>query len=198
MDIEGRTVQLGLKLSHKEFLTSLGGKWEFQVEKDLGLPARASVLKAAHLTMFHLLGYRYALSAGGLFLGKTVLGDIFLKTQGMERSWTLDIAEDHFRQFSSMVRPFVALSPDFCGTLTDRLVHFFMRGQQVWACQVVVRTGDQRYAAIVPFLEDADSAALFHSFLESPSRKVEVTVGRLNHDEIQMSPTEQTIEWPET
>ena len=97
-----------------------------------------------------------------------------------------------------MVRPFVALSPDFCGTLTDRLVHFFMRGQQVWACQVVVRTGDQRYAAIVPFLEDADSAALFHSFLESPSRKVEVTVGRLNHDEIQMSPTEQTIEWPET
>ena len=82
VEIQGRPVQLGLKLSPNEFLASFSGKWEFQVEKDLRLPTVASVIKAAHLTMFHLLGYRYALSAGGFFLGKTVLGDIFLKTRG--------------------------------------------------------------------------------------------------------------------
>lgn len=197
LEVSGQSVQLGLKLSEDELLASRDAKWEFEIEKDLRVPALASVLKAAHLTMFHLLGYRYALSAGGLFLGKQVLGDIFLKTRGMTRSRTLEVAEDHFRQFVNMVRPVVEPTQDFTGTITDRLVHFFIQGQQIWACQIVVRNGDQRHVAVVPILEDEHAAARFASFLASPSMRVQVRSGQLNHDRIELSPTLHTIEWPE-
>ena len=197
LEIQGQLVQLGLKLSQDELSTSLNGKWEFEIEKDLRVPAMASVLKAAHLTLFHLLGYRYALSAGGYFLGKQVLGDIFLKTKGMSRSRTLEMAEDHFRQFANMVRPVVEPSPDFNGTITDRLVHFFTLGQQIWACQILIRNGGQRHLAVVPLIEEAPAAAHFASFLASPSMKVEVRTGQLNHDHVKLSPTSHTIEWPE-
>ena len=197
VDIEGRTVRLGLKLSPNELLSNLDDRWQFRVEKDLRLPALASVLKSAHLTMFHLLGYRYALSASGFFLGKTVLGEFFLKTQGIGRTRALKIAEGHFKQFAGLVRPITAPSPEFMGTITDGLGLFFMSGSQPWAFQVVIRTGNHRHAAIVPIIEDAESAARFCSFLESPSRTVEIRVGRLSSDQVEISSKAQSVEWPE-
>ncbi len=140
-DIDGQTVQRRLKLSPSELLDALGKQWEIRVEKDLRLPALVSILKAAHLTMFHLLGYRYALSADGHFLGKKVLGDFFLKCQGMERALALKEAEDHFKEFSGMCRAISAPFPDFSGTLTDRFCGIVMSGVTPWACLVVVRTG---------------------------------------------------------
>ena len=197
LEVQGKSIQLGLKITQDEILTSLSGKWEFEIEKDLRVPTLASVLKAAHLTMFHLLGYRYALSAGGIFLGKDVLGEIFTKANGMERGPVLKLAEDHFRNFVNMVRPVVNPSPEFNGTLTDMLVHFFILGQQVWACQVLIRNGDQRHAVVVPILEDGHAAAQFCRFLDSPSMKVEVRTGQINRDHIKLSPTSESIEWPE-
>ena len=80
-------------------------------------------------------------------------------------------------------------SLEFNGTLTDRLVHFFTLGQQVWACQVLIRNGDQWHAAEVPILDYEHAAAQFCRFLDSPSRKVEVRTGQINHDHIKLSPT---------
>ena len=197
VEVDGQTVPLGLKLSPSELVDALSKNWEILVEKDVRLPALVSVLKAAHLTMFHLLGYRYALSAGGRFLGKTVLGNFFLKCQGMERPVSLEEAEDHFKEFSGMCRPIVAPFPDFSGTLTDRLCHIFMSGMKPWAYQVVVRTGIHRHVAVVPIMEDADSAARFMKFLSAPSGMVETRLARLKEDHIELSTTSQWIEWAE-
>ena len=197
LDVNGLKMQVGLKVSPEEFETAINGKWEFQVDKDIRLPALASVLKAAHLTMFHLMGYRYALSVGGHFLGKVVLGDAYLKAQGLERDKALQTAWDHFSMYTPLVRPVLSPSPDFQGTLSDRLVHFFMSGTRPWACQVLVKTGDHRHAAVVPFLEDPDSATDFLSFLKFPARTIQIRAGRLNIDKIEMSPTAQTVEWTE-
>lgn len=41
---------------------------EIEISADLRLPAIVSAIKAAHLTLFELLGYRYARSAGGQFV----------------------------------------------------------------------------------------------------------------------------------
>ena len=196
-DVDGHTVRLGLKLSPNELLDAVEKKWEILVEKDLRLPAVVSVLKAAHLTMFHLLGYRYALSAGGRFLGKTVLGDFFQKCQGMGRALALKKAEDHFKEFSGMWRAIAALPPDFSGTLTDRYCHILMSREEPWAFLVVVRTGIQRHVAVVPIMDDADSAARFVQFLQSPSGMVEMRLARLSRDQVEISPTSQWAEWPE-
>ena len=56
-------VRLGLKIRPDETLST--AEWRIAIEKDVRLAALVSMLKAAHLTLFEMLGYRYALSAGG-------------------------------------------------------------------------------------------------------------------------------------
>ena len=117
--IDGRTVPIGIKLLPSEFQSLQEGTWIFDVVRDVRLAAFVSTLKAAHLSMFHMLGYRYALSAGGRFVGKTILGDLYLKSQGKERSRALSLAHDHCRPYVNMVRPVIEMPPGFCGTVTD-------------------------------------------------------------------------------
>lgn len=63
---EGRTARLAVKMSpvDVESIANL----TIEVSKDIRLAAVVSVLKAAHLTLFELLGYRYALGCGGQYL----------------------------------------------------------------------------------------------------------------------------------
>ena len=86
-------VRLALKVPPEGVLNSLDGRWDIAIEKDVRLASLVSLLKAAHLTLFHSLGYRYALSAGGRFIGFTVLGDFFLKTRDMARTRALEVAK---------------------------------------------------------------------------------------------------------
>ena len=197
VNIRDATVSLALKLTPSEVLSSRGGEWEVRVQKDVRVQALVSVLKAAHLTMFHLLGYRYALSGGGRFLGMDVLGTLFLKSQGMERPASLTLAKHHLRQFSSMVRPVIEAPTETPGTITDRCVHFLMRGHEIWGCLVFVRTGNHLHAAVVPILESPESASLFARFLESPAMRIETRMGRFGRHAVELSPSSQWIDWPE-
>ena len=196
IDYNGHIVHIGMKLSESEVMSRLDGTWAFEADKDIRLPALVSVLKSAHLTLFHLLGYRYALSAGGYFAGKTLLGDLYLKTRDMERSQALKLAYEHCRPYINLVRPIVQMPAGFRGTITDRSVYILMSGQSPWAFIVFVRTGVQNHAAVLPILDNAESAARFHRFLESPSGAIEVRNGRLGTDAIEMSSTSLILEWP--
>ena len=197
VNIRDATVSLALRLTPSEVLASRGGEWEVRVQKDVRVQALVSVLKAAHLTMFHLLGYRYALSGGGRFLGMDVLGTLFLKSQGMERPASLTLAKHHLRQFSSMVRPVIEAPTETPGTITDRCVHFLMRGHEIWGCLVFVRTANHLHAAVVPILESPESASLFARFLESPAMRIETRMGRFGRHAVELSPSSQWIDWPE-
>ena len=160
------SVQLALKLSPATLMTARARKWEIHIDEDFRVPAVASLLKAAHLTLFHLHGYRYALSAGGNFLGKTVLGEFFLKTRDMDRASALRSTHSHFREFAGLVRP-MELSQDWKGTLTDRFLFRCMTGDQHWAFLVLIRTSDDMYGVIVPTMDDHDPAVRFAEFLKS-------------------------------
>jgi hypothetical protein len=60
-------VRLGLKIRPRDAMTAISKGCEMRIGQDARLPALVSLLKAAHLTLFDLLGYRYALSQGGPF-----------------------------------------------------------------------------------------------------------------------------------
>ncbi len=79
-----RSVPLAIKLAPTDALAGLDADWSIEIEKDIRLAALVSLLKAAHLTMFDMLGYEYALSAGGYFLGHEILGKV-LSSQPSER-----------------------------------------------------------------------------------------------------------------
>lgn len=61
--------------------------------KDLRGPALISLIKSAHLTLFEIFGYEYALSAGGHFVGSNILGKFFVQNQHKEKAEILENAE---------------------------------------------------------------------------------------------------------
>ena len=196
--VNDQIVPLVLKLSPDEMEQSAEKRWQIIVEKDVRLAALASLLKAAHLTLFHRLGYQYALSSGGRYLGRQALGEFFFKTRNLHRTKALEFAESHFRPYASVVRPFISPSSDFKGTLTDGLFFACGSGPEPWGLQVLIRFGGQMHAVIVPTLVDAECAAMFSKFLDSPFPRVEMRMGRICQDRLEVSPKSQMVEWPET
>ena len=172
----GAFERMALKISPAEMEDVLGGRIQVTVDKDVRLAALASSLKSAHLSLFHLLGYRYALSSGGYVLGKEILGDFVLKTRKMKRRRALEEAKVHFGKYQSLVRPVVSLSFDSKGTLTDGILFVCETGGKPWAFQVLIRTGTQLHAVMGPFLEEDESADRFFRFLNSSFPLIDVRV----------------------
>ena len=197
LEVNGATVPIRFKIPSEDILGALDGTWEFRVDKDFRLAYVVSILKAAHLTMFHLQGYRYALSYTGFFLGQTILGEFLRKIVGLDRTETMEMAKEHFTPFAPMVRPVIALPWDFSGTVTDRNVLAWMFGNRPWANAVLVRPGARMHAVVVPLLEDDDWTDTFLDFLEFPSRDVEMRVGRIGTDQIDVFRDSVTTRWPE-
>ena len=198
IDSSGRFEKLALKISPAEMENVPGGRIQVNVDKDVRLAALASCFKSAHLTLFHLLGYRYALSYGGYILGREILGGFFLKTRGMGRHRALEEANTHFREYQSLMRPVVSLSFDSEGTLKDGILLVCETGGNRWAFQVLIRTGTRMHAVLVPILEDDESAARFSRFLKSPFPEIEVRVVKFDAERSmwEMNPDTKLINWP--
>ncbi|MCY3901680.1 MAG: hypothetical protein OXF76_00850 [Caldilineaceae bacterium] len=191
--------RMALKLSPAEMENVPGSRVQVVVDKDVRLAALASCLKSAHLTLFHLLGYRYAISSGGYMLGMEILGEFFLKTREMGRHRALEEAKAHFGEYQSLVRPVVSLSFDSKGTLKDGILFVCETDGNRWAFQVLIRTGAHMHAVMVPLLEDDESAARFSRFLESPFPAIGVRVCKFDtvRDEWAMSPDIKLVNWPQ-
>ncbi|MBV8309910.1 MAG: hypothetical protein JO344_05860 [Planctomycetaceae bacterium] len=117
-----RAMTIGLRISPEELLAAAGDKWELDVSKDVRLPALASLIKTAHLSLFHLLGYRYAAFPAGRFVGYDILGRFFRNNFGTrkQRPKVLANAHAHFREFVHMIRPVGINRLNFEGSVSDR------------------------------------------------------------------------------
>jgi hypothetical protein len=155
-----------LKAPPDEVAALSSADWTVAVEKDVRIPALVSTLKAAHLTLFEMLGYTYALSAGGHFLGHDVLGKFFLENRGKAKSEVLARASLHFREFAHMMRPMLGVPDSFKGTAEEKAVYVCERGSIRWGMIVMVRTTPgPLHAVLVPVLEDPVAAPIFMNFL---------------------------------
>lgn len=197
LEVEGRpTAQLALKLSQSEALTTLGQDWSIEIGRDIRLPALVSLLKAAHLTLFELLGYSYALSAGGYFLGSDVLGKFFLDNREKRKSEILKSAKEHFTEFQNLVRPFAVAPSGLAGTITDGMLFLCADGAKPWGFVVLVRTGAEMHSVLVPYVEDDTSAAKFYSFMRQPPPQFQVKLAKFSGDHWEISTNSQIANWP--
>lgn len=161
-------VAFALKAPPDEVAALTSAEWTVAVEKDLRIPALVSTLKAAHLTLFEMLGYTYALSAGGHFLGHDVLGKFFLENRGKPKRDVLAKAFHRFREFAHMMRPMLGVPDTFRGTAEEKAVYVCERGSIRWGMIVMVRTTPgPLHAVLVPVLEGPVAATIFMSFLRS-------------------------------
>jgi hypothetical protein len=194
----GKLVRLALKLSPSEVLSAKASSWHVGFERDLRLPALVSLLKAAHLTMFAMLGYQWALSAAGHFVGSEILGKFYLENRDESRPTILENAFAHFRGFANLVRPINSDLGDLRGTVSDHHLYLCTGSSGPWAFMVVVRTGATFHGVMLPVFEDAEPAARFLRFIEKSPERVQARLAKFSADRWELATEEQTLYWPES
>jgi len=176
---DGQSIVVGLKIAPDLFDASADRKWEIDTSRDIRIAALVSLIKAAHLTLFEMLGYQYALSAAGEFVGRQILGQFLDQNRGKPKATVLENAFPHFREFAHMVRPVLSYDFDFQGTITDRMLLLCWGSSGfVWAKIVFVRTGKFLHAVILPVYDRAEMVPTYIDFLRNQSESISVTVCR--------------------
>jgi hypothetical protein len=200
-DVEAgeRIVSFGLKLSPEQAAGAADKRWGIAVSKDVRVPALVSVLKAAHLTLFEMLGYRYTFTTPGHFIGRQLLGEFFLRNREETRSAVLEQAQPFFRGCAHMVRPTLS-SQAYLGTVTDGKVLLCGQDDWVWALVVFIKAADGLNCALIPTLHNALAIDAFTHFIVSNDETLQVALCTYNrvkrHWEQAKSRT--TVIWPKT
>jgi hypothetical protein len=170
---ESNTIQFGVEMTPQQVMDANNDLWELEIEMDLRVSAVVSSIKSAHLTFFHLLGYHYALSAGGRFVGKDILGNFYLQNHHKKKAEVVRNAYPYFSEYSTMVRPLEADRLGLRGTIEDGIVHIcWLNENTIWAFIVYVRTYKLITAVLLPYLPGADSANKYYSFLSDESEHI--------------------------
>jgi hypothetical protein len=121
---DGRIWDIVLHKKPPDFVAQAEEKWNVVVEHDCRVPAVVSLIKAAYLTLFRLLGYRYVLSASGYDVGHDILGSFFRRFHDKSAAEARHAAAAYFKPYIHMVRPVAEFSgPPSLGTIEDR--HLF-------------------------------------------------------------------------
>ena len=193
---DGKTVKLAMKLEPSEALASRQDAWEIAVERDVLVAALPSLLKAAHLTWFELMGYRYAMSLGGHFLGHHVLGAFYFANAKKSKRRIIESAEPHFREFVNLVRPLASPQENLKGTITDKQCYLCTGSAGPWAILTLIKTGKRMHGVLVPVLESAEAAARFLAFLKEPAPCIEVRLTRFTGALWEVAKRSVTFSWP--
>ena len=168
MILEGKQSPiLGLELAPEE-LKSDTSQWDISVEFDFRIDAIVSLLKAAHLTLFHMLGYRYGLSNTGFCMGPFLLGRFFDESKDESKDSVRGKAFCFFSNAknSHLVRSTADCSIQFQGTCSDGLALFCRNEVEgFWATGVIVKTQDMVNIVLVPTLDSKESCTRMQRFL---------------------------------
>lgn len=196
-DNDGQIVHLGIKMPPNDFLAASEQKWEIAIEKDIRISAMVSLIKSAHLTLFALLGYRYALSSGGYFVGRQILGEFFQQNYGKPKSEVHKNAHSFFREFMHMVRPIQSPGPKLQGTITDKFLFICEDNNSFpWAVIVLIRTSQQLNAVMIPLFEQPNAVVNFLDFLHDESDFIEVKLACFEQDEWKVDKKSKKLYWP--
>jgi hypothetical protein len=165
---DGEVIKLVLKKNPDEFKAESSRKWQIVVEFDCRITALVSLIKAGYLTLFRVLGYRYALSGAGLEVGHHTLGKFFSLHGGKGVEEARNAAKQWFRPCVNLIRPierFSGTPPR--GTIEDNVAMacFGEYGEKAFGLIVCVRTDASYHAVLLPAYDNPNSAADYHRFL---------------------------------
>ncbi|MGD0519031.1 MAG: hypothetical protein ABSA26_15965 [Thermoguttaceae bacterium] len=171
------------KLSKNDAMKTLNQNWALKSDSNFRHFALASLIKAAHLSMFYALGYRYALSAAGEYVGHQILGTFYIQNQGKPMKEAKQAAEIYFREFINMVAP-VCRADNLKGTIEDNKIHVFHGPSgKPFGMGVLVRMNKDLYLVVIPMVPgDGDSMATYLDFLRNDNEFVLVGTCELNRD----------------
>jgi hypothetical protein len=114
---------LVLKGNPKSPSTGKPKKSHFAITGDFRIAALVSLIKAAHLTQFRILGYRYGCSEAAAYVGREILGHFYLENLHKKNAAEVrKAALEFFRPYVAMMRPLVATDGTFTGTVDEAAI----------------------------------------------------------------------------
>lgn len=190
-----------LRKEPEEILAAQGGKWNLTIELDSRTSALVTLIKSAYLTLFYAHGYRWALSAAGLSIGRSVLGRFYEENRVRTADEVMDEADKFFYPYRHMVRPIRDKScvVDLLGTVEDnRTLICFCSSGRPFALIVWVRIGGDLHAVLMPAWNNPESAYVYDDFLNGDKETLLVNDARFDADEKQWIVNPDAIElyWP--
>jgi hypothetical protein len=146
-----------------------------------------------------MLGYRYALSGGGHFVGRQILGEFFLLNHDKQKADVLKNAYPFFREFAHMVRPVESSGIDFQGTIADKqLLICKENSAPPWAFIVFLKMSRSSHAVMIPILDQPYAAAKFIRFLQDDNDSIEVALSRFEQDHWTINKDSTKLHWPKS
>jgi hypothetical protein len=175
------SVPFVLRMSSDQAYHAQTGNWEMEISGDMRIAMVVSVLKSAYLTLFDMLGYRYARSPAGIHIGHDLLGTFFLANRNKAKAQITGLACPFFRECGPMIRPLIYHSFDCQGTVKDGLC-LVCRGTSGswWAIIVFVKTGNVISCALLPTYHNASEVETFQDFINSDREDMHASFAQLN------------------
>jgi hypothetical protein len=145
---------LAVRLSNEEAISLLAKKnrAELVLDRDFRYAATASLIKAAHLSMFRLQGYRYVFDPAGLFVGD-ILKTFYDGCKNIGRRDIKPAMEKHFRKYGNMIIPLLQYDPTSAhGTVDDGRIAFCVGASgRPFAQGIFVRTNSDMNLVLIPY-----------------------------------------------
>ena len=135
----------------------------------------ASLLKAAHLTMFGMFGYEWVFSVPGIDLA-AVLRKFYLQHRGKKKFDVAGPLREYFSKHAAMVKPFSSVDSSLLGgTLNDNRVTAFVDGDnRPYAVGIIVKAGNDTFTVFTPAAHD--KIDLYYSFLNHSPTSVSMHI----------------------
>jgi hypothetical protein len=176
-----KSVDICVQDGGREMMANVG-HWNVVTQKNLRLPAFVSILKAAHLSMFAMLGYRYALSDAGRFIGEDILGRFFRLARHLKtKKQAQEDALAFFRQYQHIIQYSIPSTTILAGTLSDGYVNLCATAEgRLWGMIMFVKIQEYLMAALLPYPDDPEAFALYLDFLKNDHEQIHVMVGQFD------------------
>jgi hypothetical protein len=172
---------------------------KFVTVKDLRLPAFVSLLKAAHLSMFSLFGYRYVYSEAGQFIGRDLLGAFYKGNRHIEAKRQIqENALAFFRTYRFMVAPLARGSTNMGGSITDRIFELCAGSTQLPLGLIIyVKTSDLVSAVMLPMPDDPAALDVYRKFLCNDHEEIRLMIGQYDPDRgaWHVNPEPRVVTW---
>ena len=173
---------LVVKMDNNEVMRLHEKPIQLLIDRDYLPEVIASVLKAAHLTMFRLFGYKHVFSYSGLILSD-LLGKFFKAAKESDRSQRKSLVEEHFLKANAYISPMcTAPDADVRGSLLD---HKFLMGmgssEGPFTVGVIVPAGKDIFVVFLP-TNNVHTFDTYRGFIQDPPESMAVKWFHFNDD----------------
>ena len=165
-----------IKKSPQEMSELSGTDIKVIVERDFRPAVIAAVLKAAHLTMFRMLGYSHVFSPAGRYLS-LVLGDFYTRNRQTPRDEMPDALAAAFQQHCLMICPTILTDKALLsGTVKDnRILACIGANEGIYAIGVIVPAGPCAFLVFLP-TGQGTTINTYLGFLKEPPPSILVSI----------------------